>query len=220
MAGPRNAAGNEERLTEVVAAAGRPHPPAIESLEPVQRARRARIVDSAIELMRRTEYDRIQMKDVSAAAGVALGTTYRYFASKEQLLAEALLVWSDRFPALEGPAAREGDPPAQLKKAFRRAARAFEPNPAVYGTILVLHSSKDPVAAALFDQFAARRREAFAQYLPDVPSPRRERIVDVMSAVLDASLRGWALRGKPIATVYQALDSAAELLLGNGSSGA
>lgn len=210
--------GNEERLTETAAAARRPHPPAVESLDPVQRARRARIVDSAIELMRRTEYDRIQMKDVSAAAGVALGTTYRYFASKEQLLAEALLAWSDRFPALDGPAGGTGSALAQLKKAFRRAARAFEPNPTVYGTILVLQSSKDPVAAALFERFATRRREAFAQYLPDVPSPRRERVVDVMSAVLDASLRGWALRDQPIATVYQAIDSAAELLLPNGSS--
>lgn len=208
--------GNEEKLAETAGVAGRPHPPAVESLDSVQRVRRARIVDSAIELMRHTEYDRIQMKDVSAAAGVALGTTYRYFASKEQLLAEALLVWSDRFPALEGPAQGSGDARAQLKKAFRRAARAFEPNPTVYGTILVLQSSKDPVAAALFDRFAARRREAFARYLPEVPSPRRERIVDVMSAVLDASLRGWALRGKPIATVYQALDSAAELLLPKG----
>lgn len=195
----------------------RPDPPAVESLDSVQRARRARIVDSAIELMCRTEYDRIQMKDVSAAAGVALGTTYRYFTSKEQLLAEALLVWSDRFPALEGPAARDGDPLAQLKKAFRRAARAFEPNPTVYRTILVLQSTKEPLAAGVFDRFAARRREAFARYLPDVPSPRRERIVDVMSAVLDSSLRGWALRGNPIATVYRALDSAAELLLGEGT---
>jgi AcrR family transcriptional regulator len=195
------------------AAARRPEPPAVESLDPVQQARRARIVDAAIDLMRRTEYDRIQMKDVSAAAGVALGTTYRYFASKEQLLAEALLVWSDRFPVLDGSAARTGDALVQLKKAFRRAARAFEPNPTVYRTILVLQSTKDPAAAAAFDRFAARRREAFARYLPDVPSPRRERIVDVMSAVLDSSLRGWAMRGNPIATVYRALDSAAELLL-------
>ena len=43
------------------------------------------------------DYDSLQMKDITAAAGVALGTTYRYFSSKDHLVAEALLAWSEQF---------------------------------------------------------------------------------------------------------------------------
>lgn len=188
-------------------------PPTVESLDETQRQRRARIVEAAIELMLATDYERIQMKDVSAIAGVALGTTYRYFASKEQLLAEALVAWSDRFPAFEGTV-QPGRSVDQLKKAFRRAARAFEPHPTVYGTILVLQATTDPLVVPLYDRFAVSRQQAFARYLPDIPSPRRERIVDVMAAVLDVNLRAWALGRRPMQSVYTALDSAAELLLG------
>ncbi len=187
-------------------------PPAVESLDETQRQRRARIVEAAVELMLATEYERIQMKDVSAAAGVALGTTYRYFASKEQLLAEALVAWSDCFPAFEGTV-QPGRSVDQLKKAFRRAARAFEPHPTVYGTILVLQATTDPLVASIYDRFAVSRQQAFARYLPRVPSPRREQIVDVMAAVLDVNLRAWALGRRSMQSVYAKLDLAAELLV-------
>ena len=49
------------------------------------------------------DYDSLQMKDITAAAGVALGTTYRYFNSKDHLVAEALLAWSEQFNAKARP---------------------------------------------------------------------------------------------------------------------
>lgn len=187
-------------------------PPSVDSLDEVQRERRARIVDAAVGLMLATEYDRIQMKDVSAAAGVALGTIYRYFASKEHLFAEALVSWSKRFPEIGGPLSR-GRSVDQLRTAYRLAVRAFEPNPTVYGAMLVLQTASDPWAAMVFDEFARGQTEAFAAYLPAVASPRREQIVMVMSAVLDVSLRGWVSGRHPISHVYRMVDEAAELLL-------
>ena len=191
-------------------------PPAVESLDDVQRQRRARIVDAAIAMMLDTEYERIQMKDVTAAAGVALGTTYRYFASKEHLLAQALLSWSERFPPLDEPTS-SGRSVDQLKMAYRRAVRAFEPHPTVYGTMVVLQATTDPWAVPLFLDFAARQTESFARYLPRIASPRRENIVAVMSAVLDVHLRAWSLGQQTIKEVYATVDMAAELLLGGGS---
>jgi TetR/AcrR family transcriptional regulator, cholesterol catabolism regulator len=191
---------------------GRAMPPALESLDRAQRERRARIVDAAVRLMLHTDYDQIQMKDIAAAANVALGTTYRYFASKEQLLAEALVTWSDGFPPFD-PRLAERTSVDQLKQAFRRAARAFEPHPSVFGTILVLQATTDPLVVPIYDQFAARRMEAFTRYLPDVPSPLRERVVEVMCSVLDGNLRTWSLGRRSIREVYRSLDSAAELLV-------
>ena len=55
-------------------------------LTPVQRERRRRIIDAAMELAAEGGYDAVQMREVAARAEVALGTLYRYFASKERLL--------------------------------------------------------------------------------------------------------------------------------------
>lgn len=189
-------------------------PPDVSSLSDAQRARRARIVDAAIAAMLTTEYGRIQMKDVTAAAGVALGTTYRYFASKDHLLAEALLTWSGRFPAVE-PSASTGRSVDHLKKAYRLAVRAFEPHPTAYGTLVVLQASSDPQVASMFERFARRQTAAFAEFIPRIASPRREGVLMVMSAVLDNQLRQWSLGRLPIEDVYTSIDVAADLLLGD-----
>jgi AcrR family transcriptional regulator len=199
--------------TETAPAGGtRPAPPAVESLDARQRARRDRIVAAAVELMLTRDYDSVQMKDASVAGGVALGTMYRYFSSKEHLFAEALLAWSERFG--EERASPTGRSVDRLKVAYRRAARAFERHPPVYGYLLALQDAGDPLAVERFERFAARQTTAFATYLPRVPPAKRKRIVSVMNAVLDAGLRDWTLRRQPIEAVYTAIDDAAELLVG------
>ena len=109
-------------------------------------------------------------------------------------------------------------PPARsidrLKLVYRRAVRAFERYPCLYDHLLALQASDDPYASKVFDEFARRQNAAFASFLPRVPSPRREQIVEVMDAVLTASLRGWSVGRQPISAVYRSLDNAAELLLG------
>lgn len=188
-------------------------PPSVDSLDDAQRARRGRIVATALEMMLEMDYERIQMKDISAAAGVALGTTYRYFVSKDHLLSEALLKWSERFPlASPTPTGRSVD---QLKQGYRRAVRAFEPHPTVYGTMVVLEGSSDPYAVPLFQEFARRNIEAFEHHLPRIAAERRMKIINVMSAVLNQHLRAWVLGRGTIDDVYTSIDDAAELLVGS-----
>ena len=56
-----------------------------------QAARRRRVIDATLSLAAGGGFDAVQMRDVAAEAGVALGTVYRYFESKERLLLEANL---------------------------------------------------------------------------------------------------------------------------------
>jgi AcrR family transcriptional regulator len=192
--------------------ANRQPAPAPESLDVHQRARRDRIIHAALRLMATTPYENLQMKDITVEARVALGTTYRYFNSKEHLVAEALLVWATQFGqevASSGP-----EPVDRVKVAYRRAVRAFELSPCVYDHMLAVQGSTDPRVREIFDLFASGQLDAFASYLSDVPSPRRGRVVAVMSAVLGEALRGWSLRRMTIDEVYEALDSAADLLVG------
>ena len=55
-----------------------------------QAARRRRVLDAALQLAAEGGFDGVQMRDVAAAADVALGTVYRYFSSKERLLLDKL----------------------------------------------------------------------------------------------------------------------------------
>ena len=183
----------------------------VENLDQVQLQRRTQIVDAALRLMTTTEYERIQMKDVTAAAGVALATTYRYFTSKDHLLAEALLAWSARYPS--EPAMSTLSNVDQLKLAYRLAVRAFEPHPVLYRTMAILQSSVDPHAQRVHRQFAERLLAAFERYLPEVAPDRAADIVRVMSAVLDLNLREWALGRQSVDEVYRLIDVAAELIL-------
>jgi len=200
-------------MVEPVPGRGATKPPAPrpESLDGRQRARRDRIVQATVRLMVHTDYDSLQMKDITVEAGVALGTTYRYFNSKEHLVAEALLAWAGQIgPQVALPEGRSVD---RLKTAYRRVVRAFELHPCVYGHMLAVQGSSDPRAVEIFDLFSSERFDAFASVLARVPSPRNERIIAVMSAVLGDSLRIWSLGRQSIEGVYAALDSAADLLL-------
>ncbi len=188
-------------------------PPALETLSARQRARRERIIAAALDDLIRYDLDHVQMKDVAASAGVALGTMYRYFSSKDHLFAEALAAWAERFRS-EVTGAHGKTSTARLKTAYRRAVRAFELHPPVYGNLLLLQAAKDPLATAVYERFATRQTEAFAKFVPNIDPGLRDDVINVMSAVLDANLRDWARGRTPIAGVYAAVDRAAELLFG------
>jgi AcrR family transcriptional regulator len=54
------------------------------------RDRTDKILDVAIELAEKGGFDNVRQRDVAAAAGVALGTLYKRFRSKEDILCAAL----------------------------------------------------------------------------------------------------------------------------------
>jgi len=190
-------------------------PPSVDSLREGQRERRQRIVAAARRLMVEVDYDRIQVKDVADEAGVALGTLYRYFNSKDHLFACALLAWSQNFG--DRVASSTGGPTvARVKAIYRLAARAFERQPRVYGVMMQVQGSADPNAVDVFTTFAHRQSDAFGLALSSsrLPAAKRDDVIAVMSAVLDENLRSWQLGRQPISAVYGAIDRAADLILG------
>src|ERR1700712_4647 len=98
-------------------------------LTPSQQQRWDRIVRAALEMLEVGEYDQIQMRDVAAKADVALGTLYRYFASKEHLYAAVMMVW---FRSFQRGLERERLPDDRgeaLKEIPRRSITAFARKP-------------------------------------------------------------------------------------------
>src|SRR6478752_5332368 len=93
-----------------------------------QEARRRRILHASAQLASRGGFDAVQMREVAEAAGVALGTLYRYFPSKIHLLVATMqdqlqhmhTTLRKRPPAGEDAAQRVAD---TLMRAFRALQR-------------------------------------------------------------------------------------------------
>jgi len=187
--------------------------PDVASMRRDQRERRDRIVQAAMRLMVEVDYGKLQVRDVAEEAGVALGTLYRYFTSKDHLFACALNEWSSGFG---GRLDRASGAPTvdRVKEVYRRAVRAFEREPRVFDVLLQLQASRDADTMAVFAEFSRRQTEAFGAALADIPSPDRDDIVAVMSAVLTEGLRGRQTGLQSVRDVYARLDRTAELILG------
>src|ERR687897_3682018 len=94
----------QDRTASSAAAMARiPLPPqATETMSPAQLDRRARVLDAVVDLVAAGRLEDMGMKDVAERSGVALGTIYRYFSSKDHVAAAALLEWAR---ALDGQGA-------------------------------------------------------------------------------------------------------------------
>ena len=76
-----------------------------------ERARR--IVETAIELAEQGGFEAVRLRDVAAHAGVALGTVYKRFKSKEDILVAALTRDADEFETLMSQHPIPGDSAVQ-----------------------------------------------------------------------------------------------------------
>src|ERR1700712_2051189 len=93
-----------------------------------QLIRRAKIIEAVTELIAEVGAEAVQMRDVAKRSGVALATVYRYFNSKEYLLAAALEDWQKRLTRriIASRASRaKQDPLPGILDYLRRAQRAF-----------------------------------------------------------------------------------------------
>jgi AcrR family transcriptional regulator len=189
-----------------------------DSLPRGQQERRDRIVRAAITLLEQGEYDAIQMRDVAQEAAVAVATVYRYFTSKEHLYAAALLEWAANFPAREQSKRAGGrSDEAQLRALMRRAVRAFERYPQMMRVEIVIESSSDPNARALFDQFAARNFGALTSALSSTDPDTAAAIVQTVNSVLATRLRAWALGRITIDDVDRSVQTTLDLIFASRS---
>jgi AcrR family transcriptional regulator len=188
--------------------------------------RASRIVDTAIELAAQGGFENVRLRDVAANAGVALGTLYRHFRSKEDLLVAAL---SREIGALEerfknAPPTGEGAL-ERLEGYFRLATRTLCRKPKFARAVLRAVSSGDRMLAKKVNLFHDRTTALIVRALrgegasePDAPpATEGERdVAEVLQNVWFSSLVGWSggLRSQP--EVVAAVTKTAQLVLGSG----
>jgi AcrR family transcriptional regulator len=189
-------------------------PPLVETLPPGQRARREGIVAAGLRLLRAQEYEQIQMRDVAVEAGVAIGTVYRYFQSKEHLFAEVLAEWAatlrrgvDRNPLAGGTNAE------RLRDVLHRSVRAFHAKPQLVRVLMTLEASDDPFANEIFTAMNVSTQRIYGEAIVGLPDEVADIVVKVAGATLDLLLRQWVMGRMPIAGVYDQLSRAVDVLL-------
>ncbi len=181
---------------------------------PAQQARRQRVVDAGLTLLRDRDYDHIQMKDVAEEAGVALGTLYHYFASKEHLFAEVLVEWAQRLgPNISRNPLKARSDRERLAEVFHRSVRAFQRQPQLARLVATLETSADPLASEVLARLGEATTGAYVGAMRGVDAERAHAIVRVMDSVLASGLRSWVSGHMPITEVHDRLDEAAALLL-------
>jgi len=185
-----------------------------------------RIVDAAIALAERGGFDAVKLRDVAEASGVALGTLYKYFRSKEEILLFAVNEDMERLEAVMSERPPQGHTPTErLSEFFARATRGFVRRPDYAHAVLRSTAASQASTAVQQAGFhlrlsrmvvAALRGEAPAIAKPlaePVGSEREQRIALVLEHVWFACLLGWVSGLHPVKTVTERMRDAVSLLL-------
>jgi AcrR family transcriptional regulator len=176
-----------------------------------QLARRDRIVQAAMTALEQQEFEHIQIRDVAQAAGVALGTVYRYFSSKEHLYAAVLQAWAE-------PGRRPVRRAAQLTAEQRVRARmrgvvaAFEGQPQFFKVQVLLQGSVDENARQLMTEFVASAQQWLVADLEPL-GKEAEDAATMLWAVLNTMLTVAIYHGRSMREVYRIADKFIDLLV-------
>jgi AcrR family transcriptional regulator len=136
-------------LSLVVDGNGAPQDPG--TMTPRQLERRRRVIVAVQELVEEGRVRDLQVKEIAERAGVSLAAIYRYFSSKEHLLAEALYDWAQRLTARQ-PARAGG--PEEFAAIVRRGVAAYRRSPHYAELFLEVAAARDPHAVACFGRMS------------------------------------------------------------------
>jgi AcrR family transcriptional regulator len=180
-----------------------------------QAARRQRVIMAALELGAEGGYDAVQMRDVATRGQVALGTIYRYFTSKDHLLAAVQVQWITDLEARIRLRPPKGDTTAdRMVDILRRATRAMEKQPELSAAVVTALASPDPAVAGCKDEMdqVMGRIQAMA-FGPDFDPELENRIMRALGFVWFSSLLAWVNGWEGIDASGDELISAAHLML-------
>jgi AcrR family transcriptional regulator len=179
-----------------------------------QQARRQRVIDAAMSLGLEGGYEVVQMRDVAARADVAMGTVYRYFTSKDHLLAATLVHWVEQLDGrLAQQPARGTTAAERVLDALDRALRAMARQPKLVAAVFTSLSSPDPGAVVCQEQITKLMEGIITRAIGEPQPPDVADRARMIGHVWYSALVGWVNGWSTMARVYDELSVAAGLLL-------
>ncbi|MGH9029308.1 MAG: TetR family transcriptional regulator [Acidimicrobiales bacterium] len=185
-----------------------------------QEARRKRVVDAAMELALEGGYDSVQMRDVAARARVAMGTVYRYFSSKDHLLAAALVHWVEQLDVRLAQAPPRGSTASErVLDVLERALRAMARQPKLVAAVFTSLASSDPAAVECQQQMASVMDGIITRAVGEPFPPDHAERTRIIGHVWYSSLVGWINGWSDMTRVRDELAVAVRLLLPSDPGG-
>ncbi len=187
--------------------------------------RAKRIVETAVALAERDGYQAVRLRDVAATAQVALGTVYKRFASKEEIMIAALEQESEKLVAKIGKKPVPGkDARERVHFVFSSLTKGLLRRPNLAKALVRSLVSGDPNIAGRVAGFhgliaamvmAGIRGEAPSEQLDGngSGSEREQTISSILQNVWFASFVGWAGGLHDAEQLLEDVDKASEILL-------
>ena len=186
----------------------------VAELSPEQQERRRRLIDAAFELGAEGGYEAVQMRSVSETANVAMATIYRYFSSKDHLLAAAMMEWTDRLRGRVAQSPPRGDTAAdQMVDVLNRACRAMERQPKLSEALVRALSSADVGVRESGAEVSRHIAEMGNDILEGLPADVRADILSVLGHVWYSTLVSWANGRRDFSSVMVELERASRVLI-------
>ena len=185
-----------------------------EALTKSQAARRQRVLVAALELGADGGYDAVQMRDIAASAEVALGTIYRYFPSKDALLAAAMVEWMEDLERRVTTKAPRGDTTsARVFDVLRRAIATMERQPKLAEAVITALTSDDREAGGASIATTDVMQRVMLRAFPEDIDPETEAaIAKVLGHVWFSCLVAWSNGVGDLTWVSEELETATHLL--------
>jgi AcrR family transcriptional regulator len=185
-------------------------------LTPNQAARRARVLDAALALAAEGGYDAVQMRDVASRAQVALGTIYRYFASKDHLLAECQLESWRTMQERLAQRPLQGDTAAdRVVDLITRVMRSVAREPQQAAALITAGSTPDPAVRACQAELIAHQDAVLASAMGDLDPVVKADVARTLRYVWFSVLLGWVNGWNDFDAITREFEAAARLLLGD-----
>jgi AcrR family transcriptional regulator len=185
-----------------------------EVLTSSQAARRQRVLVAALKLGTDGGYDAVQMRDVATTAGVALGTIYRYFPSKDALLAAAMVEWMEDLERRVTAKAPKGETTAdRVYDVLRRGVATMERQPKLAEAVITALTSDDREAGGASVATTDVMQRVMLRAFPDDVDPDTEAdIAKVLGHVWFSCLIAWSNGVGDLVWVAEELETACHLL--------
>ncbi|HSN83818.1 MAG TPA: TetR family transcriptional regulator [Polyangiales bacterium] len=187
--------------------------------------RAKRIVETAVALAERDGYQAVRLRDVAATAQVALGTVYKRFASKEEILIAALEQESEKLLAKIGKRPVPGQSAQErVRFVFNALTKGLLRRPNLAKALVRSLASGDPnitervasfhalITALVMAAIRGEAAEEHAEWGGDVDA-RERTIASILQNVWFSSFVGWAGGLHDAAQVLSDVDKTSELLL-------
>ncbi len=159
-----------------------------------QAARRERVIGAALELASEGGYDAVQMRDVATRAKVALGTIYRYFSSKDALLASAMVQWMAELEQTVLDRPPKGKTTSdRVQDVLNRALRAMDRDPQLARAVVAALIAGDPAGVKALNGMIATIARIMRPAFPDDIDPAVEAsVAKILGHVWWSTLVSWA----------------------------